>query len=77
MQAAPLFKYSPLAIHIPKPQASETLVLSKLLVEGSNRRIYHVDRHAGAVSGVHLSFGSRVRMFFPCGLAESGSSPPR
>ncbi|MEW5300233.1 MAG: hypothetical protein WDW38_003067 [Sanguina aurantia] len=28
--------------------ASETLVLSKLLVEGSNRRIYHVDRHAGA-----------------------------
>lgn len=31
-------------------QASETLVLSKLLVEGSNRRIYHVDRHAGAVS---------------------------
>ncbi len=30
-------------------QAVEKLVLSKLLVENSNRRIYNVDRHAGAV----------------------------
>jgi 20S proteasome alpha/beta subunit len=31
-------------------QAVEKLVISKLLIEGSNKRIYHVDRHAGAVS---------------------------
>lgn len=29
--------------------AVEKLILSKLLVEGSNRRIYNVDRHAGVV----------------------------
>lgn len=29
--------------------AVEKLVISKLLVQGSNRRVYHVDRHAGAV----------------------------
>ncbi len=29
--------------------AVEKLVISKLLVEGSNRRIYNVDRHAGVV----------------------------
>lgn len=33
--------------------AVEKLVISKLLVEGSNRRIHHVDRHAGvAVAGL-------------------------
>lgn len=31
-------------------QGVEKLVVSKLLVEGSGKRIYHVDRHAGAVS---------------------------
>jgi hypothetical protein len=31
-------------------QGVEKLIISKLLVEGSNRRIYTVDRHAGAVS---------------------------
>jgi hypothetical protein len=31
-------------------QAVEKLVLSKLLVEGSNRRIFNVDHHAGMVS---------------------------
>ena len=30
--------------------AVEKLIISKLLVEGSNRRIYNVDRHAGVVS---------------------------
>jgi 20S proteasome subunit alpha 7 len=29
--------------------AVEKLIVSKLLVEGSNRRIYNVDRHAGVV----------------------------
>eukprot|EP00955_Chlamydomonas_euryale_P063970 358826-Chlamydomonas_euryale.AAC.12 len=32
--------------------AVEKLVLSKLLVEGSNKRIYNVDKHAGMVSGL-------------------------
>ena len=27
----------------------EKLIVSKLLVEGSNRRIYNIDRHAGMV----------------------------
>ena len=31
-------------------QAVEKLVVSKLLVENSNRRIFNVDRHAGMVS---------------------------
>lgn len=33
-------------------QAVEKLVVSKLLVEGSNRRIYNVDYHMGMVSSV-------------------------
>jgi len=33
-------------------QAVEKLVLSKLLVEGSNRRIFNVDHHAGMVSSL-------------------------
>ena len=32
-------------------QGCEKLVMSKLLVEHSNRRIYNVDKHAGVVSG--------------------------
>ena len=31
--------------------AVEKLVISKLLVEGSNRRIYNADRHVGVVRG--------------------------
>ncbi len=30
--------------------AVEKLIISKLLVEGSNKRIYSVDKHAGLVS---------------------------
>lgn len=32
-------------------QAVEKLIVSKLLVEGSNRRIYNVDHHVGMVRG--------------------------
>lgn len=31
-------------------QAVEKLIVSKLLVEGSNKRIYNVDHHVGMVS---------------------------
>lgn len=31
-------------------QAVEKLIVSKLLVEGSNKRIYNVDQHVGMVS---------------------------
>ena len=37
--------------------AVEKLIISKLLVEGSNRRIYNVDRHAGVVSGLPAGSG--------------------
>jgi hypothetical protein len=33
-------------------QGVEKIIISQLLVEGSNRRIYNVDRHAGMVSAV-------------------------
>jgi 20S proteasome subunit alpha 7 len=32
-------------------QGVEKTIVSKMLVEGSNRRTYAVDRHAGIVSG--------------------------
>ena len=32
------------------PQGAEKTILSKMLVEGSNRRTYAIDRHAGIVS---------------------------
>lgn len=36
-------------------QAVEKLIVSKLLVEGSNRRIFNIDHHAGMVSCFALS----------------------
>jgi len=38
-------------MHLLSLQGVEKLIVSKLLVEGSNRRIYNVDRHAGMVRG--------------------------
>ncbi len=38
-------------------QGAEKLIISKMLVENSNRRTFPVDRHAGVVS--HYRAGSR------------------
>jgi hypothetical protein len=42
------------AFIITQPQAVEKLVLSKLLVEGSSRRIFNVDQHIGMVCGAKM-----------------------
>ena len=39
----------PLKSSVPDAQGVEKTILSKMLVEGSNRRTYAVDRHAGVV----------------------------
>ena len=43
----------------PGGQGVEKLIVSKMLVEGSNRRIHAVDRHAGLVNNF-LSLLPRV-----------------
>lgn len=41
-------------------QAVEKLVMSKLLVEGSNKRIFNIDHHVGMVSALtaHTQIGA-------------------
>ena len=46
----PLHQFSTLAF--PRLQGAEKLIISKMLVENSNRRTFPVDRHAGvAIAG--------------------------
>ena len=45
-----LYAHSLDSLYLHCTQGVEKLIVSKLLVEGSNRRIYNVDRHAGMVS---------------------------
>jgi hypothetical protein len=51
-------------------QAVEKLVLSKLLVEGSNRRIFNIDHHAGMVSSSGSS-SNRIMCAEQCSVLES------
>lgn len=61
-------------------QGVEKVIVSKLLVDNSNRRIYNVDRHAGAVSAWHGTAVCEGRTHCPCppalqavaGLAPDG-----
>lgn len=47
-------------------QAVEKLIVSKLLVEGSNKRIYNVDHHVGMVSSWIASSCPGDYLQYPC-----------
>jgi hypothetical protein len=57
-----------LPTHSPLQQAVEKLIVSKLLVEGSNRRIYNVDHHAGMVSGLMAPEACGWQCGWQCGM---------